>query len=74
MPHAMPADARYDVERHFREPLFTEGEDVPWLTIAGALSSVTALQAVVEGAALLNEIEQFIVLLHRQRTAWHLYG
>ena len=59
-PDALPPDARHDIERQMRERLLAEGDDVPWLTLAGALRAVAALRADGEDAGRLDEIEQFI--------------
>jgi len=64
-PDALPPDVRHDVERHIRERLLAEGDDVPWLTLAGALAAIAALRADGEDAGLLDEIEQFVQQMRR---------
>jgi hypothetical protein len=63
MPAAMPSNARQDIERHIRERLLAEGDDVPWLTLAGALAQVETLRGDVRNADILDEIERFILTM-----------
>jgi hypothetical protein len=58
----MPGEASSGI---FGSGLLAEGEDVPWLTIAGALSAVASLRAEGEDVAFLNKTEQFILTMRR---------
>ena len=59
MPHAMPEDARREMDRHFAERLLTDGK-VPWLTIPAALAELAERRAAGARPDHLSEIEAYL--------------